>query len=401
MIGKTISHYKILDKLGEGGMGMVYKAIDTNLERTVALKLLKTETIGDHVAKERFFQEAKTASSLNHPNICTIYEIDTWHERDFISMEYVEGKTVKQKIDSAPLPLDDVLEIGIQIGEALREAHDHGIVHRDIKAENIMVTGKRQVKVLDFGLAKIKGKSTITKLGTTMGTVAYMSPEQSHGQKVDHRADIWSLGVVLYEMLTGQLPFKGEYESAVIYSILNKIQEPITGLRTGVPINLESIVSKCLEKDKAERYQHADELLVDLRKLKKDTLLKSNASKENIKTEPTKKRSKLFIWTLTGIFVSILIFIGYVIVDRITFIEEPETGIVNEKQWENSLGILLFDDLSPEQDQEWIAAGMTDQIISSLSNIQGLLVIARPIIYKNTDKTIPEIAKKWYIKNIL
>ncbi|MBC8182450.1 serine/threonine protein kinase [candidate division KSB1 bacterium] len=181
LIGKNISHYKILEKLGEGGMGIVYKAFDTKLERTVALKLLRPETIGDPDAKKRFIREAKAASALNHPNITTIYEVDEWHGRDFISMEFVEGKTIREKVKSAQLTFDEVLNIAEQLAGALQEAHEHNIVHRDIKSENIMVTLKGQVKVMDFGLAKLKGMATVTKTGTTIGTVAYMSPEQAQG----------------------------------------------------------------------------------------------------------------------------------------------------------------------------------------------------------------------------
>ena len=190
LLGKTISHYKILEKIGEGGMGVVYKAFDTKLERTVAFKFLRPETLGDPEAKEHFIREARAASALNHPNITTIHEIDDWHGQDFICMEYVEGQTVKEKVKLSPLPIDKALDIAAQTAAALHEAHDHDIIHRDVKSNNIMVSEKGQVKVMDFGLAKRKGTGTVTKVGTTMGTIAYMSPEQTLGEKVDFLSDI-------------------------------------------------------------------------------------------------------------------------------------------------------------------------------------------------------------------
>ncbi len=265
MLGKTISHYKILEKLGEGGMGIVYLAEDTKLKRKTALKFLPSNTISSEEDKTRFIQEAQAAASLNHPNIATVYGIDE-HEGDmFIAMEYVEGQSLKDKIQIGPLKLKEAIEIVIQTAEGLHIAHEKGIVHRDIKAANIMLTKKGQVKIMDFGLAKVTASSIVTKAGTTLGTVGYMSPEQAKGEFVDHRTDIWSLGVVLYEMISGLLPFKGEYETAIIYSIQNVEPEPLTAMRTGVPIPLEQIVAKMLAKDFSTRYQHVDEIPVDLK----------------------------------------------------------------------------------------------------------------------------------------
>ena len=224
MIGKTISHYKILEKLGEGGMGVVYKAQDTKLDRIVALKFLPRNLLCDSEAKARFTHEAKAASALNHTNITTIYEIDEVEGECFICMEYIEGKNLKDRIESAPLKIAEAIGIALQIAEGLQEAHQKGIIHRDIKSANIMQTTRGQVKIMDFGLAKLAGQTRLTKTGATMGTFAYMSPEQAKGEKVDHRADIWSLGVVIYEMVTGQLPFKSEYEQAIVYSIMNELK---------------------------------------------------------------------------------------------------------------------------------------------------------------------------------
>src|SRR3990170_3373464 len=272
MIGKTISHYRILEKQGEGGMGVVYKAEDTRLKRTVALKFLPPDLTRDTEAKERFIREAQTASALEHSNICTIYEINETEDGQlFICMAYCDGEELKKKIERGPLKIDETIDIAIQVTEGLREAHDKGIIHRDIKSGNIMVTTKGQAKIMDFGLAKLAGRTTLTKTGSTMGTIAYMSPEQARGEKLDQRTDIWSLGVVLYEMLTGQLPFRSEYQEAIVYSMLNESPQPLTGIRSGIPMALEAIVNKCIEKNASDRYQHADELIVDLRRVRSQT----------------------------------------------------------------------------------------------------------------------------------
>ncbi len=271
MIGKTLSHYKILEKLGEGGMGIVYKAEDNRLDRTVALKFLAPQAIGSDEDKERFMQEAKAAAALNNPNICTIFEIDEVDGQSFIAMECVEGVSLKTRIGTGPLKVDEALGVAQQIAAGLHEAHEKGIVHRDIKPANIMITGKGQVKIMDFGLAKSPGRAKLTKTHTTVGTVAYMSPEQSRGEKVDQRADIWSLGIVLYEMLTGRLPFAGDYEQAVVYAILNNSPEPVTALRSGIPLELERIVNKALSKKPDERYQHIDDMLVDLKSIQAES----------------------------------------------------------------------------------------------------------------------------------
>ena len=269
MLGRTISHYKITEKLGEGGMGVVYKAEDTKLERPVALKFLAAHAIEDPEHKARFVREAKAAARLDHPNVCSVYEIDEAEGQTFLAMAYLEGQTVKAKIAERPLKLDEAFNIAIQTAQGLTAAHQKGIVHRDIKPANLMLTEEGQVKIMDFGLAQSEAQSKLTKTGSTLGTVAYMSPEQALGRKVDHRTDIWSLGVVLYEMITGQLPFQGEVEAAVAYSVVNEEPVPTTALRTGVPIEVDRVIGRALAKDRQERYQHIDELLVDLRGLEK------------------------------------------------------------------------------------------------------------------------------------
>jgi Tol biopolymer transport system component/predicted Ser/Thr protein kinase len=276
MIGKTFSHYNISEKLGEGGMGVVYKAEDKKLDRLVALKFLPPQFTVNKSDKARFIQEAKAAAAINHPNVCVIHDMLEHENQQFIVMEYVEGQTLREVIYgdrrrgevTSHLQINEVLNYAIQIAEALQAAHEKDIIHRDIKSENIMVNTKDQIKVMDFGLAKLKGSLKLTKKSSTVGTVAYMSPEQIQGHEVDARSDIFSFGVVLYEMLTGQLPFKGEYESAMIYSILNEEPEPLTKIRTDLSEKLEQILNRVLIKNPNKRYQHMDELLLDLKTLK-------------------------------------------------------------------------------------------------------------------------------------
>jgi len=259
MIGRTISHYKILEELGRGGMGVVYKALDTKLDRTVALKFLPPALAADADAKQRFVHEARAASALDHQNICTIYEINEADEQTFIAMAYVEGHTLKEEIASGSLRLDKAVHIAVQVAEGLREAHEKNIVHRDIKPANIMITPRGQAKIMDFGLAKSQADPGLTKTGTTLGTVAYMSPEQARGDKVDERTDLWSLGVVLYEMLTGQRPFKGDYEQAVLYSILNSEPEAPSAIRQDLSPELDQIVLRALARDPDGRFRSVPE----------------------------------------------------------------------------------------------------------------------------------------------
>jgi len=273
MIGKTISHYKIIEKLGEGGMGIVYKAQDLKLDRFVALKFLPAHMGKDDTQKQRFIHEAKAASALDHPNICTIYEIDETEPgtgekpfgQIFIAMACYDGQTLEERIESdAPMPVDVTISIIIQLAQGLQKAHEKGIVHRDIKPANIVITNEGEVKIVDFGLAKLKGQARLTKEETTLGTIAYMSPEQAKGTDIDERTDIWSLGIIFYEMLTGKSPFDGDYEQAVIYNILNEIPEPINNLNKDVPPELNNVLQKCLEKDKDQRYQSIKAFYSDL-----------------------------------------------------------------------------------------------------------------------------------------
>ena len=271
MIGQTISHYKITHKLGEGGMGVVYTAEDTKLERPVALKFLPPHLLGNEDVRKRFEREAKAAAALHHPNICPVYEIDEVEGKAFIAMAFIEGESLDKHISKGPLKLEQALDIAQQIVKGLEAAHEKGIFHRDIKPENVIVDSKGHVTIMDFGLAQLTEASRLTKTDETLGTVAYMSPEQTEGSGTDHHTDIWSLGVVLYEMVSGQQPFKGDYDKAVMYSILHEQPEPITALRTGVPMELERVTNKCLAKNPEERYQTAADLIVDLQGVANDS----------------------------------------------------------------------------------------------------------------------------------
>jgi eukaryotic-like serine/threonine-protein kinase len=306
MIDKKVLHYKIIEKLGQGGMGVVYKAEDTKLKRFVALKFLPPELLKDEDAKKRFTHEARAASALDHPNIITIYDINESEENQvFIAMAFDDGKALNNIIKKGPLKISQALDIAIQVAQALEKAHSNGIVHRDIKPGNIMVSGESDAKILDFGLAKLAGQTQLTKQSSTLGTISYMSPEQGRGEKVDHRTDIWSLGVVLYEMLTGQLPFKGEYEQAVTYSIQSENPEPLTALRTGIPMELERIVNKLMAKDPRNRYQNIIELPVDLKNID----LKSSATSKITTTviSENTNRSKFNIRNVALVFISLFI----------------------------------------------------------------------------------------------
>jgi len=396
MIGQTISHYKILSKLGEGGMGVVYKAEDTKLHRFVALKFLHPDLTRDEEAKARFVHEAEAAAALNHPHICTIYEIDEHEGQSFIAMEYIEGEGLKDRIQKGPLPIDDLLSLAIQIGEGLHEAHEKGIVHRDIKPGNIMLTSRGQAKILDFGLARLGTHTKITKTDTTLGTAAYMSPEQASGKEVDRRSDIWSLGVVLYEMVTGARPFTGEYEPAVVYSILHDNPEPLTSRRSQVPMELERIVGKALAKDASGRYPHVEDMLVDLRALRSAT--QSRGTTQSQKAAAKGGRNKLVI---AGAAVVVIVALGLAIVPRLfrpsTQLREPLAP-----SGQKMLVVLPFENLGSPED-EYFANGITDAITARLAGMSGLGVISRQsaIQYKKTTKSIKQVGEELGVDYIL
>lgn len=355
MIGETVSHYKILEQLGEGGMGIVYKAEDTKLKRHVALKFLPFGLTSAPESKERFVIEARAAAALNHPAIVTVYEIDEFGRQVFIAMEYVRGENLGEKIEPGPMAVDDVLRIAIQAAEGLQAAHEKGIIHRDIKSANIMIDEKGKVKIMDFGLAKQKGGTKVTREGTRMGTGAYMSPEQVQGEDVDHRTDIWSLGVVLYEILSGQLPFKGEYMHVVFNSIINKEPEPLNALRTGISGKLAQIVGKALTKDLSQRYQSADDMLGDLK-----TLIK-----------------------------------------EIEFDTMKELAPIRETK--PSIAVLPFEDMSPGKDQDYFCDGMAEELIDAFTKIGRLRVASRTSAFQFKGKVadIHKIGEKLNVQTVL
>jgi serine/threonine protein kinase/Tfp pilus assembly protein PilF len=404
MIGQTISHYKILEKLGSGGMGVVYKAEDSKLQRNVAIKFLPPELTRDPESKERFVKEARAASALDHPNICTIYEIgETKDEQLFIAMAYYDGENLKSKIERAPLTVEKAVDLGLQLSRGLSKAHAQGIIHRDIKPANIMITDDGLVKILDFGLAKLSDHSKVTQTGTTYGTTSYMSPEQTKGEAVDHRTDIWSLGVVLYEALSGKRPFKGDYGQAVVYSILNEDPDSVSDLRSDIPAELGEIVNRCLDKDPANRFKSLDELNSDLEWLKEESRLETLPYTKPI--YPKRRRRRFH----SRMVPSIVILLAALTVSAYFLFRRPAEEKVTVADhtlgfgWENSIAVLPFTDLSPLKDQEYFCDGMTNEIIAKLSRFEQLKVISRTSVmqYKDAQIDIKEIGQKLNVANIL
>jgi serine/threonine protein kinase/Flp pilus assembly protein TadD len=361
MIGQSLSHYRVTAKLGAGGMGVVYEAEDTRLGRQVALKLLPVELASDPSALQRFQREARAASALNHPGICTVFAIEQHESNHFIVMELLEGETLAEMIRRGPFPLDTLLEVAVQIADALESAHAKGIVHRDLKPANIVITPRGQAKILDFGLAKIEiarkdGESEmltaaraqeLTQAGTTLGTVSYMSPEQARGLPTDSRTDLFSFGTVIYQMATGTLPFQGEATAVIYEAILNRQPTPGSQLNPLLPLELDRIISKALEKDRNYRVQSATELKTDLLRLKRD--LESGARRAAEGSDP---RS------------------------------------AGQKGSERSIAVLYLENLSGIKEDEYFRDGITEDIITELSKIQGLNIFPRPTVLAYRDKAV-------------
>ena len=345
-LGKAIAgKYEILSELGRGGMGIVYRAKDKRLDRFVALKFLPPELTQDKKAKARFIQEAQAAAALNHPNICIIHEVDEANDQTFIAMEFIEGQTLKDRIASGTFGIDEAVKIVAQIGEGLNEAHAKGIVHRDIKPANVMLTDKATAKIMDFGIAKLAAGVDLTKPSTLIGTVAYMSPEQARGEKVDHRTDIWSLGAMFYEMLSGERPFKKDHEQVLLFSILNDEPTPVSVLRSDIPDHIESAIRKTLEKNVSKRFQSIDEFIKKLR--------------------------------------------------------SPPP--ISSSQDRKSIAVLPFTNMSADAEQEYFCDGMAEEIINSLTHIKDLKVIARTsaFAFKGKQQDMREIGRKLGVETLL
>ncbi len=347
MRGRLISHYRILQELGGGGMGVVYKAQDTRLDRIVALKLLPRGLTEDAEARKRFIHEARAASALNHPNISIIYDVGESNEGTFIAMEWVEGESLTEKIGTGILSIEEAADIAIQVAEALLEAHKKGIIHRDIKSENIIISTEGKVKIIDFGLAKLLAGEEHPENGLRIGTIAYMSPEQVWGKDVDHRADIWALGVVLYEMLAGELPFKGNYDEALTYSILHLDPKPVSALRSDATEITERILRKALEKNLDDRYQTMGSFIEDLKKT-----LHASSSDSELKI---------------------------------------------------SIAVLPFEDISSGRDNEYFSDGLTEELITNLSRLKNVGVVSRTTVmqYKGGKKDIKTIGDELGVRYVL
>jgi eukaryotic-like serine/threonine-protein kinase len=418
MIGRTVSHYRILEKLGGGGMGVVYKAEDFRLGRHVSLKFLPEQLSQDSQAIERFQREARAASSLNHPHICTIYDVDIFEGQNFIVMEYLEGQTLKHRISGEPIDIEHVPDYGYQMADALEAAHAKGIIHRDIKPANIFITDRGQIKLLDFGLAKLMplrksakaglprssdfGVTTqdahLTSDGVALGTVAYMSPEQVRGMELDERTDLFSLGLVLYEMATGQRAFTGNTSGVIFDAILNRAPIPPVRLNSAIPIQLEQIIGKALEKDRELRYRTASDIRADLQRLKRDTDSARAVPITSVQvTKQTFRRHwPHFVWA--GVLSALLLLFAF----NIGNLRDRVFMVSNQSRVE-SIAVLPFANVSNDPKTEYLSDGITESLINSLSQLPNLTVMSRDTVfrYKGQAADLPKLGRDLHVRAIL
>jgi len=400
MIGQTISHYKVIEKIGQGGMGVVYKAEDTRLGRNVALKFLPEELQQDSTSRKRFLREAKSAAALDHPYICKIYEVGEEEGQSFISMEYIQGETLSQKLTEGPLPLKDALQTAVEIAEALEAAHKNDIVHRDLKPSNIMLTSDGHVKVMDFGLAKRVTPSegqeeeittALTREGSTLGTLPYMSPEQVRGQEVDARSDIFSFGVVLYEMLAGVNPFKKGGHMETAKAVLSDTAPPLTRYTEDIPLLLQHTLKKMLAKEPDQRYQLVHDVRTDLDELN----VTSGESEVSATVAAATPAKRIYLWPVVagGVMVLVILALAWLW----PFTPAPAENAIN------SIAVLPFENLSPDPENEYFSEGMTEELVGKLSRIQNLQVASRTSAarFRGTNKDIKEIGEELGVQYVL